>query len=61
MTLGLAFWILMLLWLVLGFWWAWPVGAAVTVHAWFPVGGTILIFALFFIVGWQIFGPPIHR
>jgi hypothetical protein len=62
MTLGLAFWILMLLWLVLGFWWAWPAAGvgSPTYHAWFPFGGTLLIFALFFLVGWKVFGPPIH-
>lgn len=59
MSLGLAFWILMLLWLVLGFWWAWP-GTATGYHNWFPLGGTLLIFILFLLLGWKVFGPPIH-
>jgi len=56
MTLGLAFYILMLIWLVFG----------VVVHsgylgpsyAW---GGNLLLFILFGLLGWQVFGPPLHR
>jgi hypothetical protein len=59
MTLGLAFWILMLLWLVLGVWWSWP-AVQPGYHAWFPLGGTLLIFVLFLLLGWKVFGPPIH-
>ena len=58
MSLGLAYWILMLLWLVLGLWWAWP--SSPGYHGWFPVGNTLLIFLLFLLVGWKVFGPPLH-
>ncbi len=52
MSLGLAFWILMLIWLVFGVWWNWPNHAA--------VGGNLLIFVLLGLLGWHAFGAPIH-
>ena len=52
MTLGLAFWILMLLWLVFGIWRSWPD------H--FAVGGSLLLFILLLLLGWHDFGAPIH-
>lgn len=52
MTLGLAFWILMLLWLVFGLWNWWP-----NYHL---VGGNLLLFILLLLLGWHAFGPPIH-
>jgi hypothetical protein len=55
MTLGLAFWILMLIWAVFGAW-SWR-----TAPAAFPVvGGTLLLFVLLCLLGWHAFGPPIH-
>jgi hypothetical protein len=55
MTLGLAFWILMLLWLVGALWWSgrWNQGSAV----WAP---DLLLFILLLLLGWHAFGPPIH-
>jgi len=55
MTLGLVFWILMLLWLVFGAW-----GYRAGVGDWVPVGGNLLLFILLVILGWKNFGPPIH-
>jgi hypothetical protein len=52
MSLGLAFWIIMLLWLVLGIWWAWP--------SHYVVGGNVMLFILLAILGWKVFGAPIH-
>jgi hypothetical protein len=52
MTLGLAFWILMLLWLVFGLWATWPN------H--YLVGGNVLLFVLLLLLGWKTFGAPIH-
>jgi O-antigen ligase len=52
MSLGLAFWILMLLWLVFGMWRSWPD------H--YIVGGNLLLFILLLLLGWKAFGPPIH-
>jgi len=56
MSLGLAFWILMLIWLVFGIGWH---------FGWFgplaPFGGVLLLFILLGLLGWQVFGPPLHR
>lgn len=53
MSIALAYWILMLLWVVWAAWASW--------RTW-PVfsPGELLIFALLLILGWRVFGPPIH-
>jgi hypothetical protein len=56
MTPGLLFWILMILWLVFGFWSGYTPGQPYPVRSW---GGNILLFILFAILGWQVFGAPI--
>lgn len=57
MTLGLAFWVLMLLWLVFGFWSNWPsTGSPLK-----PLGGTLLLFILLALLGWAQFGAPLHK
>jgi len=58
MTLGLAFWVLMILWLVLGIWWRWPATPAPA--AFWPLGGDLLLFILLLLLGWHSFGPPLH-
>ena len=55
MTLQFWFWIIMALWLVFGFWRARAVGDQL-----YPFwGGHLLVFLLFAILGWQIFGAPV--
>lgn len=54
MTLGLAYWIIMLIWFVLGLYVTWGVGS----H--FLVAGNLLLFLLFILLGWKVFGPPLH-
>ena len=54
MTMAIAYWVLMLVWLVFGFWSNWPIQG----HA--GIGGTLLLFVLLALVGWKVFGPPIH-
>jgi hypothetical protein len=57
MTLGLAYWVLMLVWLVFGLLVHFGVVGG-------PYGGgvnIILLFILFVLLGWQVFGPPLHR
>jgi hypothetical protein len=55
MSIGFAFWMLMILWLIFGFFsWRGYVGA----YGW--VGNTLLLFILFALLGWHDFGPPIH-
>jgi O-antigen ligase len=58
MTLGLAYWILMLVWLVFGtaLHFGLIAGGLVAV-----IGSPILIFVLLLLLGWQVFGPPMHR
>jgi cell shape-determining protein MreD len=56
MTRALAFWILMLLWLVFGIaermgWVGAPYGL---------LGGIVMLFILFGLLGWQVFGPPLR-
>jgi hypothetical protein len=54
MTLGLAFWILMLIWLVFGFW------QYRTTPNWPNAGGDLLLFILLLLLGWHAFGAPLH-
>ena len=56
MTLGLCYWILMLVWVVFG----------LAIHFGYAggygvLGNSILLFILFLLLGWQTFGPPLHR
>lgn len=57
MPLGLMFWILMLIWAVFG----------VAVHlgyvgSTFAIGtNNILLLVLFGLLGWQVFGAPLHK
>jgi hypothetical protein len=57
MAFGLAFWILMLLWLVFGLWQNWP-GIAQGQYA--PIGGSLLLFVLLLLLGWSVYGAPLH-
>ena len=56
MTLALAFWILMLIWFVFG----------ILIHFGYaggPVGvwgNSLLLFVLFLLLGWKVFGAPLH-
>jgi hypothetical protein len=59
MTLALLFWILMLLWLVFGYL-GWPGSPQSTPAPWWtPVGTTLILFLLLFLLGWASFGSPI--
>ena len=58
MSFGLAYWILMLLWLVFGLWVSWPTLPGY--HGLYPLGNTLLLFVLFLLLGWKVFGPPPH-
>jgi hypothetical protein len=55
MTLGLAFWILMLIWLVFGLF-----AHFYTVGPYGTVVSTLLLFVLFVLLGWKVFGAPLH-
>jgi len=57
MTLGLCYWILMLIWLAFGLLAHFGVVAGP-----YRVGvNAVLLFILFLLLGWQVFGPPLHR
>jgi hypothetical protein len=52
MTLGFLFWLLMILWLVFGFWQWRPTAPA----NYAPFGGHLLLWVLLFLLGWRAFG-----
>ena len=54
MPLSLLFWVLMVIWLVFGWW-----GAQPTAPPWSRFGGSLLNFILFAILGWAVFGAAI--
>ena len=54
MTIGLLFWVLMLIWLVLMAAWHFALFAGAV------LGVAFIPFLLFGLVGWQVFGPPIR-
>ncbi len=54
MTYAIAFWITLLLWLVLGFIPANQGGR------WRPYGANILLFLALLLLGLQAFGAPVH-
>ena len=59
MTLGLCFWILMLIALVFGF--AWHSGyMAGPMGSYGPYGFSLLTPFLFGLLGWRTFGPPLR-
>jgi hypothetical protein len=56
MPMGILFWVLMLIWFIFGLYWNWPAdrgGAGI-------VGGHIMLFLLFMLLGWKVFGPPLQ-
>ena len=57
MTLGLCYWILMLIWFVFGL----LIHFSVVGGPYGAVGNGLLLFVLFLLLGWQVFGPPLHR
>ena len=56
MTLGLAFWIIMLVWLVFGLLLHFGVVGGIWAGA-----NVLLLFVLFLLLGWQVFGAPLRR
>ena len=56
MTLSILFWVLMIVWLVFGFWSSYTPGQPYP----FRTGaGNFLTFVLLAILGWGIFGAPV--
>jgi hypothetical protein len=57
MPLSILFWVLMILWLIFGFWVSYEAG---TVYPWRRGGGHLLTWILLAILGWKVFGGPIQ-
>lgn len=57
MTIGLIFWVLMLLWLVFGLWASGPWPHAAAAPSW---GNHLFLFILLLLVGWALFGAPVR-
>lgn len=55
MSMGLIFWIIMLIWLLFGFFsWTGYFGAHLM---W---GGSVMLFVLLGLLGWKVFGAPVR-
>jgi hypothetical protein len=56
MTLGFIYWLILLLWLIFGAWRGFaPNGDR------FFFGGSLIVFILFALIGWQVWGSPLQR
>lgn len=53
MSIGLLFWILMIVSFVFSAWTTWPAG-------WRGAGPSLLVYVLLFLLGWAQFGAPLH-
>jgi hypothetical protein len=61
MAIGVFFWVIMILSLLFGLYANRPVGPAPDGRwAWAPFGVSLLVFVLLFLLGWRVFGFPIH-
>lgn len=58
MSLAFLYWIIYLLWVVLGFWTNWPTDSTKGYVR--PLGGNVVLLVLLFLLGWKCMGWPIH-
>ncbi|MHB8533372.1 MAG: hypothetical protein ACYDC2_11700 [Solirubrobacteraceae bacterium] len=58
MTLGILFWVLVLLWVLFGFYWNYSDDPRLGRVG--PRGNMILLLALIVLLGWGVFGAPVH-
>ena len=56
MSIGLLFWVLMVIWALF---WAW--GRTEGGQVYWPNYNGWLLWVLFALLGWELFGPAIHR
>jgi len=56
MSRELLFWVLMILWLIVGLWFDYVPGQPYPLR---QLPGNLLIFILLAILGWQVFGAPV--
>ena len=59
MPFGLIYWILMLIWFVFGLLAGGPMGREY-IGPYNGVISTVLLFILFLLLGWRVFGPPVR-
>ncbi len=57
MSFALLFWILMLFWLVYGFFPTTPGPGGLNYRL---IGGNLLLFILLVLIGWKLFQAPLH-
>ena len=57
MSGGFVCWLILLLWLVFGFWGNWPQPGPN--RSWRPLGAPVLLFIVLAILTWHCYGPPI--
>ncbi len=55
MTFALAYWIIIFLWLIFGL-----ASYRGLVGTYGFIGNSLMLFILFLILGWRVFGAPIH-
>lgn len=53
MSIGMLFWLLMILWLIFGLYWN---RTDLQGGKYGVVGGNLLLFVLLFLLGWKVFG-----
>ena len=57
MSFGLIFWVLVLIWFVF----ALAISFAAPMFGHYGTGiSTVMLFVLFLLLGWKVFGPPVH-
>ena len=54
LSMGLIFWILMIIWAVFGLFFNYQAGP-------WGIGNVLLLFVLFTLLGWHVFGAPIGK
>lgn len=57
MPIGVLFWVLMVVWLLLGLYWH---RGDLAGRNYSLVGGNLMLFILLAILGWRVFGPILH-
>jgi len=57
MSVGMLFWILMIFWIVFG---AWTYRSPDGKFNFVGVGGSLLLWLLLALLGWRLFGSPVH-
>jgi hypothetical protein len=54
MTMAVVFWVLMIIWFIFGLY------ANYSAGPYGFIGNAVLLFVLFGLLGWHVFGAPIH-